>query len=171
MNTYKLSDYDAQQLITNKELSDFYNEVVKDTKQYKLCANWVLGELSGYLNKHALNIHKLKLVPKELAIMIDMVNQNTISGKQAKVVFEEIVLGKKTKDVVKEQGMEQVSDESVIVGFVQEVLLNNPQSIEDYKNGKDRAVGFLVGQVMKLSKGQANPAMTNKLIVEELMKR
>ncbi|MDQ0362798.1 Asp-tRNA(Asn)/Glu-tRNA(Gln) amidotransferase subunit GatB [Breznakia pachnodae] len=171
MNKYGLNDYDAQQLISNKELSDFYNEVVEHTSEYKLAANWVLVELNGYLNKNSLNVTKLQLLPEELAIMINMVTQKEISGKQAKEVFEEIVLGKQTKTVVKEKGMEQLSDEGAIITLINDVLSANPQSIEDYKNGKDRAVGFLVGQVMKLSKGQANPAMTNKLIVEELKKR
>ena len=171
MNRYGLNDYDAQQLISNKELSDFYNDVVLHTKEYKLAANWVLVELNGYLNKRSTHITQTKLIPEELATMINMVNQKEISGKQAKEVFEEIVLGKKTKIIVKEKGMEQLSDENAIVTLIDEVLSANPQSIEDYKNGKSRAVGFLVGQVMKLSKGQANPAMTNKLIVEELKKR
>ena len=94
-----------------------------------------------------------------------------ISGKQAKVVFEEIMKGKDPKKVVEEKGMKQMSDASELLAMINTVLDNNPQSIEDFKNGKDRAVGFLVGQVMKASKGQANPAMTNKLIQEELKKR
>ena len=100
-----------------------------------------------------------------------MVDQGEISGKQAKVVFEEIMLGKDPKQVVEEKGMKQMSDTSALLEIITTVLDNNPQSIEDFKNGKDRAVGFLVGQVMKASKGQANPAMTNKLIQEELAKR
>ena len=103
--------------------------------------------------------------------MINMVNDGEISGKQAKVVFEEIMKGKDPKKVVEEKGMKQMSDTSELLAMITTVLDNNPQSIEDFKNGKDRAVGFLVGQVMKASKGQANPAMTNKMIQEELKKR
>ncbi|MDF9823760.1 aspartyl-tRNA(Asn)/glutamyl-tRNA(Gln) amidotransferase subunit B [Breznakia sp. PF5-3] len=171
IHSYGLNEYDAQQIVANKELSDFYNKVVTNTKEYKLAANWILGEVSAFLNKENIAIDQSSIIPEELAIMIDMIVKKEISGKQAKEVFEEIVLGKKAKEVVKAKGMEQVSDENAILDFVINVLDANPQSIEDYKNGKDRAVGFLVGQVMKLSKGQANPAITNKLIVEELKKR
>ncbi len=100
-----------------------------------------------------------------------MISKGEISGKQGKVVFEEVMLGKDPKQVVEEKGMKQVSDDGAILALVNSVLDANPQSIEDYKNGKDRAIGFLVGQVMKASKGQANPKRTNELIREELAKR
>lgn len=103
--------------------------------------------------------------------MINMVEKGEISGKQAKVVFEEIMKGKDPRKVVEEKGMKQMSDEGALLAVITQVLDANPQSIADFKNGKDRAVGFLVGQVMKASKGQANPAMTNRLIQEELKKR
>ncbi|NCC88317.1 MAG: Asp-tRNA(Asn)/Glu-tRNA(Gln) amidotransferase GatCAB subunit B, partial [Clostridia bacterium] len=111
------------------------------------------------------------LIPQHLAQMIAMIKKQEISGKQAKIVFEEMMQGKDPKKIVEEKGMKQMSDTDAILSMVTQVLDANPQSIEDYKNGKDRAVGFLVGQVMKMSKGQANPAMTNKMIVEELKKR
>ena len=100
-----------------------------------------------------------------------MVEAGEISGKQAKTVFEEIMKGKDPKKVVEEKGMKQVSDEGALLAIVNSVLDANPQSIVDFKNGKNRAVGFLVGQVMKASKGQANPQLTNKLIAQELNKR
>ena len=103
--------------------------------------------------------------------MINMVEKGEISGKQAKVVFEEIMKGKDPRKVVEEKGMKQMSDEGALLAMITQVLDANPQSIADFKNGKDRAVGFLVGQVMKASKGQANPAMTNRMIQEELKKR
>ena len=103
--------------------------------------------------------------------MINMVEKGEISGKQAKVVFEEIMKGKDPRKVVEEKGMKQMSDEGALLAVITQVLDANPQSIADFKNGKDRAVGFLVGQVMKASKGQANPVMTNRLIQEELKKR
>lgn len=170
-NVYGLSEYDADQLVQAKEMSDFYNKVVEHTKEYKLAANWVIVELGAYLNKHNLTYENHQLKPADLACMIEMVKNGEISGKQAKIVFEEIMQGKDPKKVVEEKGMKQMSDTSAILTLVTQVLDTNPQSIEDYKNGKDRAVGFLVGQVMKLSKGQANPAITNKMIVEELKKR
>ena len=123
------------------------------------------------LNKATLKLSENPCNPAHLGTMINMVNDGEISGKQAKVVFEEIMKGKDPKKVVEEKGMKQMSDTSELLAMITTVLDNNPQSIEDFKNGKDRAVGFLVGQVMKASKGQANPAMTNKMIQEELKKR
>ena len=109
--------------------------------------------------------------PQHLAVMIDMIQKGEISGKQAKIVFEEMMKGKDPKVIAEEKGLKQNSDPNAILKIVVEVLDNNPQSIADFKNGKNKAVGFLVGQVMKASKGQANPAMTNQMIMEELKKR
>ena len=171
INEYKLGEKDAQLLIDNKELSDYYNLVVKHTNEYKTAANWVIVEMMAYLNKENISIDKNPLNPKHLADMIAMIKGGEISGKQAKVVFEEMMKGKEPKKVVEEKGMKQVSDTGAILAIVNQVLDANPQSIEDFKNGKDRAVKFLMGQVMKLSKGQANPAMANQMVLEELKKR
>ena len=171
MGQNELRAYDADVLVSNRELSDFYDEVIKHTKAYKKAANWVIVELSAALNKANIKPADNPCKAEYLADMINMVEAQEISGKQAKVVFEEIMKGKDPKKVVEEKGMKQMSDASELLAMINTVLDNNPQSIEDFKNGKDRAVGFLVGQVMKASKGQANPAMTNKLIQEELKKR
>lgn len=166
-----LNDYDASVLVQNKELAEFYDEVCKHTKDYKKAANWVIVELTAALNKANIKLHENPCQPKHLADMINMVQAGEISGKQAKVVFEEVMKGKDPKQVVEEKGMKQMSDTGALLAIVTQVLDANPQSIIDFKNGKDRAVGFLVGQVMKASKGQANPALTNKMIQEELAKR
>lgn len=171
MSELGLKDYDAGVLVNNRDLADFFELVCKYTKDYKKAANWVIVDMIAALNKANLKLNENPCDPKHLATMIDMVNAGEISGKQAKVVFEEIMKGKDPKQVVEEKGMKQMSDTSQLLSIVTTVLDNNPQSIEDFKNGKDRAVGFLVGQVMKASKGQANPAMTNKMIQEELKKR
>lgn len=171
MEQNELSAYDADVLVSNRELSDFYDEVIKYTKAYKKAANWVIVELTAALNKANIKVQDNPCKAEYLADMINMVEAQEISGKQAKVVFEEIMKGKNPKKVVEEKGMKQMSDATELLAMINTVLDNNPQSIEDFKNGKDRAVGFLVGQVMKASKGQANPAMTNKLIQEELKKR
>lgn len=168
---YGLKEYDADVLVANRELSNFFDEVCKYTKNYKKAANWVIVEMVAVLNKENLKLSENPCNPKHLGDMINMVEAGEISGKQAKVVFEEIMKGKDPKKVVEEKGMKQMSDTSELLALITTVLDNNPQSIEDFKNGKDRAVGFLVGQVMKASKGQANPAMTNKMIQEELKKR
>ena len=171
MHDYALKEYDADVLVANRELSNFFDEVCQYTKNYKKAANWVIVEVTAALNKANIKLVDNPCNPKHLADMVNMVDAGEISGKQAKIVFEDIMQGKDPKKVVEEKGMKQMSDSSELLAMVSAVLDNNPQSIEDFKNGRDRAVGFLIGQVMKASKGQANPAMTNKLIQEELKKR
>ena len=171
MNDYGLGSYDANVLISNKELSDFYEEVCKVAKDGKIAANWCISELSGALSKRNETLSTMKLTAAHLGSLINMILDKEISGKQAKEVFEDVLEGKDPKEVAAAKGMKQVSDTSAILALINQVLDENPQSIEDFKNGKSRAVGFLVGQVMKKSKGQANPAMTNQLLNEELKKR
>lgn len=171
MNEYGLGSYDANVLISNKELSDFYEEVCKIAKDGKIAANWCISELSGALSKRNETLSTMKMTAAHLGALINMILDKEISGKQAKEVFEDVLEGKDPKEVAAAKGMKQVSDTSAILALINQVLDENPQSIEDFKNGKSRAVGFLVGQVMKKSKGQANPAMTNQLLNEELKKR
>ena len=171
MHDFGLNDYDAGVLVATRELADFFESVCQHTKAYKKAANWVIVELTAALNKANLKVKDNPCDPTYLADMINMVEKGDISGKQAKVVFEEILKGKDPKKVVEEKGMKQMSDTGELLAMIQSVLDANPQSIADFKNGKDRAVGYLVGQVMKASKGQANPAMTNQLIQQELKKR
>lgn len=166
-----LNDYDAGVLVADRAMADYFEAVAKQTKETKKAANWIIGDMSAWLNKNAKNFETIEVEPQALATLIDLISKGEISGKQGKVVFEEVMLGKDPKQVVEEKGMKQVSDDGAILALVNSVLDANPQSIEDYKNGKDRAIGFLVGQVMKASKGQANPKRTNELIREELAKR
>ena len=171
MDAYGLSEYDANTLTQTKELSDFYDEVVRHTTEYKLASNWCMVELMAVLNKEGISFEENPCKPEYLADMINMVSKEEISSKQAKTVFEEIMKGKDPKVIVEEKGMKQVSDPSAILALVNQVLDANPQAIVDFKNGKNRAVGALVGQIMKLSKGQANPKLTNQILNEELKKR
>ncbi len=168
---YALSEYDAGVLVANRELAQFFDALCKYTKEYKAAANWTIVELNAVLNKENKTLAELSCEPKHLAAMIEMVKAGEISSKQAKSVFEEILRGKDPKQVVAEKGMKQMSDTGALLAIIQAVLDQNPQSIIDFKNGKDRAVGFLVGQVMKASKGTANPALSNQLIKQELAKR
>ena len=171
MKDYGLGSYDANVLISNKDLSDFYEEVCKVAKDGKIAANWCISELSGALAKRNETLSTMKLSAAHLGALINMILDKEISGKQAKEVFEDVLEGKDPKEVAAAKGMKQVSDTSAILDLINQVLDENPQSITDFKNGKSRAVGFLVGQVMKKSKGQANPAMTSQLLNEELKKR
>lgn len=166
-----LPEKDCEVLVNNKELADFYDEVLHHTQHAKIAANWTIVELSAMLTKQNIKIVQNPVSAKHLADLVNMIVAGEISGKQAKEVFEEVAQGKDPKVVAEEKGMKQLSDSSALLELIQQVLDEQPQSITDYKNGKDRAVGFLVGQIMKKSKGQANPAMTNKMVVEELKKR
>lgn len=167
-----LNNYDASVLVVNKVISDFFDEMVAQGADAKLSANWLMGDVSAYLNAEQKELADTPLTPENLAGMIKLIADGTISSKIAKKVFTELVKnGGDANEIVKAKGLVQISDPSVLLGLVTEVLDANPQSIEDFKNGKDRAIGFLVGQIMKASKGQANPPMVNKILLEEINKR
>ncbi|MGP4078219.1 Asp-tRNA(Asn)/Glu-tRNA(Gln) amidotransferase subunit GatB [Halobacillus sp. K22] len=167
-----LPEYDAMVLTNNKELSDFFEETIAEGADIKQASNWLMGEVSAYMNKNYKELHELALTPASLAKMIKLIEDGTISSKIAKKVFSELVeKGGDPEKIVKDKGLVQISDEGQLTEIVTTILDNNPQSIEDYKNGKDKALGFLVGQVMKETKGQANPPMVNKIILAEMEKR
>jgi aspartyl-tRNA(Asn)/glutamyl-tRNA(Gln) amidotransferase subunit B len=167
-----LPAYDAKILTLTKEMSDFFEATVEKGADPKQASNWLMGEVSAYLNAEQKELHEIALTPENLAGLIKLIEKGTISSKIAKKVFKELVeKGGDPETIVKEKGLVQISDEGALRKIVLEVLDANPQSIEDFKNGKDRALGFLVGQVMKATKGQANPPMVNKLLIEEMNKR
>lgn len=173
VSEYELPAYDAHVLTLKKETSDFFNEMVETNgADVKLASNWLMGGVNEYLNKNQVELGETELTPENLSGMIKLIEDGTISSKQAKKVFNVLVeKGGDAKKTVKDLGMEQISDPEVLGEMVTEVLDANEQSIEDYKNGKDRAIGFLVGQIMKKSKGQANPKMVNQILLEEINKR
>ncbi|MGX6962567.1 Asp-tRNA(Asn)/Glu-tRNA(Gln) amidotransferase subunit GatB [Vagococcus xieshaowenii] len=167
-----LPEYDAMVLTLSKEMSDFFEATIANKVDPKAASNWLMGEVSAHLNSAQLELHETKLTPDNLAGMIQLINDGTISSKMAKKVFKELIEnGGDAKQVVEAKGLVQLSDPSQLLPIITEILDNNEQSIEDYKNVKDRAVGFLVGQTMKATKGQANPGIVNKLLMEELAKR
>ncbi|MFS0862761.1 Asp-tRNA(Asn)/Glu-tRNA(Gln) amidotransferase subunit GatB [Fredinandcohnia sp. 179-A 10B2 NHS] len=164
--------YDASVLTVTKEMSDFFEETVTKGADAKQASNWIMGEVSGYLNAEQKELHEIALTPAGLAGMIKLIGNGTISSKIAKTVFKELIEnGGDAEKIVKEKGLVQISDEGALTTIIVEILDKNPQSIEDFKSGKGKAIGFLVGQVMKLTKGQANPQMVNKILVEEMNKR
>jgi aspartyl-tRNA(Asn)/glutamyl-tRNA(Gln) amidotransferase subunit B len=153
-------------------MSDFFDQTVEAGADAKQASNWLMGEVSAYLNSEKLELAETKLTPSNLAGMITLVADGTISSKIAKKVFRELITnGGEAKEVVEAKGLVQLSDPAQLLPIITEVLDNNQQSVDDFKNGKDRAVGFLVGQIMKATKGQANPGVVNKLLKEELTKR
>lgn len=167
-----LSEYDASVLTSSKQMADFFEEAVNSGGDMKQVSNWLMGEVSAYMNKHYKELGDLAITPEALAKMINLIEDGTISSKIAKKVFAELVEnGGDPEQVVKDKGLVQISDEGQLREIISNVLADNEQSIIDYKNGKDKAVKFLVGQVMKATKGQANPPMVNKILQEELDKK
>jgi len=164
--------YDAKVLTVTKEMADFFEATVAAGADAKQASNWIMGEVSGYLNAEGKELEEVPLTPEGLASMIRLIENGTISSKIAKTVFKELIEnGGNAEQIVKEKGLVQISDEGTLLKIISEVLDHNPKSIEDFKGGKAKATGFLVGQIMKATKGQANPQMVNKLLLQELDKR
>ncbi|WP_046175761.1 Asp-tRNA(Asn)/Glu-tRNA(Gln) amidotransferase subunit GatB [Domibacillus indicus] len=172
MEELGLPVHDAKILTMSKEIADFFEATVAAGAAAKLASNWMMGEVPAYLNAEGKELSETKLTPENLAGMIKLLEEGTISSKIAKTVFKEIIEnGGDAEAIVKEKGLVQISDESALLKFVNDALDANPQSIADFKEGKKKAIGFLVGQIMKASKGQANPQAINKLLAEEIQKR
>ncbi|HAT54879.1 MAG TPA: Asp-tRNA(Asn)/Glu-tRNA(Gln) amidotransferase GatCAB subunit B, partial [Lactobacillus sp.] len=166
-----LTDYDAMVLTQTKEMSDFFESAVAQGADAKLTSNYLQGDVNAYLNDNHLDLQDTKLTPDHLAGMIKLQMDGTISSKMAKKVFKAIVNGEEPNDYVKAHNLVQLSDPVQLQPIIDGVLDANAQSIEDFKNGKDRAVGFLVGQIMKQTHGQANPKIVNKLLMTSLNAR
>lgn len=167
-----LPAYDAGVLTDTKEMSDFFEETVAAGADPKQASNWLMGEVNAYLNANKMELPDTKLTPAHLAEMIKLISDGTISSKIAKKVFQEIITNDTDpKQWVEAKGLVQLSDPAKLTPIITEVLDNNQDSITSYKNGKDRALGFLVGQIMKQTHGKANPKVVNKLLLAELAKR
>jgi aspartyl-tRNA(Asn)/glutamyl-tRNA(Gln) amidotransferase subunit B len=169
---FGLPEYDANIITTSKELAAFFEEAVNIGGNPKTISNWIMGEVLRILNDREMEITDVKFTAKDLVKLISLVEKGTISNTIAKKVFVDMFeTGKDPEKIVEEKGLVQITDEAAIREIVNKVLDENPQSVTDFKNGKTKAVGFIVGQVMKASKGKANPQMVNKLVEEELLKR
>ena len=168
---YSLPEYDADILTSSKHTANFFEEATKICNNPKAVSNWLMVDFTKKLNDAEIEITDCKITPENLAHLIMLIDKGTISSKIAKKVFDEMFeTGKDANKIVEDNGMVQMSDEGAIKEIVEKVVENNPKSIEDYKAGKDRALGFLVGQVMKETHGKANPGVVNKLLLEILKK-
>ncbi|NLW07297.1 MAG: Asp-tRNA(Asn)/Glu-tRNA(Gln) amidotransferase subunit GatB [Clostridia bacterium] len=169
IDDYGLPLYDAEVITSSKELADYFDRTVALYPDAKTVSNWLMGDFSRLLNAHNLEPGQAPVPPQELAALLQLQQEGTISGKIAKQVLEEMFAsGKGARQVVEEQGLIQISDAAALGQIVAEVLAANPKVVEDYRNGKTKALGFLVGQVMKATKGKANPGLVNKLLKEQL---
>lgn len=166
---YGLPEYDANLLTSSKAMGDFFENTVRAGAPAKAVSNWMMGELSAYLNNMNVEIESITTSPQQLAQMIQLVDNAVISGKIAKSVIEEMLkTGKDAEEIVKEQGITQISDQEELERLIAEVIKENPESADDYRGGKEKALGFLVGQVMRKTGGRANPQLVNEMLKRSL---
>ena len=171
MEQFGLSNYDASKIVSTKAMAEYFDEAVKTAKDGKGVANWLLGDVSAYMNNENISIADFTVTPANLAELVNLLKDGVINSKAGKKVFSEMVKDNKSaKALVKELGLEQVSDTGAIEALVDEVLAANPKSVADFKGGKTQAIGFLTGQVMKKSRGKANPPMVQQMLREKMSK-
>ena len=169
MESFGLSTYDAEVLVADKQVAEYFEEVVAAKADPKLVCNWISGELMRIMNENKADIRNVGIPAGSLASLIQFLQEGSISGKIAKTVFEEMVQsGKDPATIIDVRGLKQVSDEGALRGLLETLLSNNPKQVEQYRAGKTQIKGFFVGQVMKETKGQANPQIVNQLL-EELL--
>ncbi|MBR3249388.1 MAG: Asp-tRNA(Asn)/Glu-tRNA(Gln) amidotransferase subunit GatB [Clostridia bacterium] len=171
LTEYKLSEKDANIITSSKHLSDLFEEASSICKNSKAVNNWIISDISRILNEEEMEPSEIPFNSEQLAKMVVLIDKGTISSSIGKKVLEELFANPKDpEEIIKEKGWIQISDEGAIKEIVLKIIEANPQSVVDYKAGKDRAIGFLVGQAMKETKGKANPQMLNKMFIEELKK-
>ncbi|MGB9780385.1 Asp-tRNA(Asn)/Glu-tRNA(Gln) amidotransferase subunit GatB [Caldanaerobacter sp.] len=171
MRQYGLPEYDAKVITSSKKMADFFEKCASNYHSPKIVSNWLMGEFARLLNDTGKEMDEVPVTPDMLIELLKLVDDNVISGSIAKTVFEEMFFtGKDPQSIVEEKGLKQIADEDELRKIVKKVIEENPKSVEDYKKGKEKALGFLVGQVMKETKGKANPQLTNQLLKEELSK-
>ena len=172
VTAYDLPVYDAIVLTATREMADFFESAVKQLpSQAKLCANWIMGEVSGRLNKEGIEILDCPINPAQLATLLERVSDETISGKTAKDVFDSMWHGEHDGNadaIIQNKGLKQISDSGEIEKLIDGILIANPQQVEDYRSGKEKAFNSLVGQVMKATRGKANPAQVNTILKQKL---
>jgi aspartyl-tRNA(Asn)/glutamyl-tRNA(Gln) amidotransferase subunit B len=164
-----LNEYDADVLTSQKSLADYFETMLKNNKNAKLCANWVMGELSASLNKNQLEIENSPVSAKALSQLVLRISDDTISGKIAKDVFKAMWENEGSADeIIKSKGLKQMTDTSAIEAIVDDIIANNAPQVEQFKSGNEKILGFFVGQAMKASQGKANPKLLNQLLREKL---
>jgi len=168
---FKLSSYDSKILASSKSMADFFEDAAEKTKNFSLLANWMIGEISAFLNKDVIEIHESQLTPNNIAMLINRIDDQTISGKIGKSIFEEMCsTGESPDQIIESQGLRQLSDDGEIEKLINSVIKDNSKQVAAYLDGKEKLFGFFVGQVMKLTEGKANPKTVNKILKEKLKK-
>ena len=166
---FDIPDYDAQIITNSKHMADLFEAATAICKKPKKVSNWLMGETMRLLKENSMEAEEICFAPEHLAALIELVDAGTINGSVAKEVFEEMFRSDiDPEKYVEEKGLKVVNDEGALRETIEKVIADNPQSVEDYHNGKKKAMGFLVGQTMKAMKGKANPAMVNAILQELL---
>jgi aspartyl-tRNA(Asn)/glutamyl-tRNA(Gln) amidotransferase subunit B len=169
VQAYQIPEYDAGVITVSKALADYYEECVRRFPEPKQVSNWIMGDLLRLLKEDDKEVEASPLSPQQLAEMLVLIKDGTISGKIAKTVFEEMYkTGKAAKAIVEEQGLVQITDADALTKTVDAVLTNHPHEVAEYKNGKEKLFGFFVGQVMKATQGKANPQLVNEILKRHL---
>ena len=162
-----LTKEEANQILANYELVSYFDKCLLLSKSIKSIWNFLTGDISSYLNKTNLTINELKITPDNLVRLISLLEKNEISVAQARKILEQMFINNEDPLVIQERlGLKQNSNQDELYAMCKEIINKNPQSVEDYKNGKDRAIGFIIGQVMKMSKGKANPQMVSQIVID-----
>ena len=169
MTQYGLSPYDADSLTQSREVAEYFEAVTALTNDAKLTANWMNGDVAAALNRAGLEINAIPVTTEALASLLKRIQDNTISGKIAKEVFDALWNGEGTTDeIIEKKGLKQITDSSAIEGLIDDIIAANPKQVEEYRSGKDKLFGFFVGQAMKASKGKANPEQLNAILKQKL---
>ena len=164
-----VSEINTNKLVQNRSLSDYFNTILDENTNFKIASNLLLGDISAYLNKKDIQIQNTKLSKEKFLDLIKKYEDNTITSKNLKEILDEVLESDKSiEEIIKEKGIENITDDSEIREIIKSIINNNPDSVNDYKNGHDRAIKFLMGQVMKETKGKANPKIANDILIEEL---
>ena len=169
VSEYGLPEYDAQVLTSSKELSDFFEETAKQSTNVKAVSNWIMGDMLRILNERNLEIVDIPFPPSYLVRLITLIDKGVINGSTAKNVFDLMFdTGKDPDNIVKEHGLEMLKDQSFLLEVIEKVIRDNPNSLDDYKKGQKKVIGFLVGQAMKATKGKADPQILNQILIKRL---
>lgn len=169
MNDFSLSRYDSEVLTQSKSLADYYDKVVSVTDEYKIACNWITGDVLAFINDKKIDISEFTVSPENIGKLVNLIKSGTISGKIAKEIFPEMILSSNDPEIiVKGKNLLQISDTSEIEAIVNKIISNNQAQVEEYRQGKEKVFGFFVGQVMKESKGKANPQIVNEIIKQKL---
>ena len=169
-NTLGLSDYDSSFLANDFDVSSYFEEVLKYHDNAKSVCNWIMGDFSAFLNKDSMSIKESRILPQDLGELVKMIDSQEINSKIAKTIFQEMYsTGKDPKQIIIKGGLNQINDKEELETIISEIILKNPDAITQYKAGKEKAIGFLVGQVMAKTHGKANPQMVNEIIIKKIL--